>query len=301
MNIKKVLSVLCVSASLLISSAAVYAEDIKIETSVPQPDEICGYINLHPSTESDVYIKIYKNTPDTERDNYVVYDTVIKADTVHAADNYVFELEYNNLNFEKGTYEGNYEIEVGVDKLLSPEAEEIVYTTLNLVVEDENFCGSETFCNININVTDEFLEQPVCNESGDKYNKTYDLTFSTMSIIIGDANKDGKINVRDCAFIASKLAQGKSEELTAESDVNLDSKINVRDAAALALSLAGGGSKPEPTNPTSPTDPAITTEPVDSTEESTESTDTTDIPDSTEVTDATEATDPTEPPITSTP
>ncbi|MGN0614110.1 MAG: leucine-rich repeat protein [Porcipelethomonas sp.] len=57
----------------------------------------------------------------------------------------------------------------------------------------------------------------------------------------GDANEDGKVNVRDAAFIAHKLAQGKSDELPECADYNGDEIINVRDAAAIAKFLASGG------------------------------------------------------------
>lgn len=65
------------------------------------------------------------------------------------------------------------------------------------------------------------------------------VTVNEKLYILGDANSDGKLNVRDCAFIASKLAQGKAKELPKQSDYNLDDKINVRDAAAIAKKLAG--------------------------------------------------------------
>ena len=58
--------------------------------------------------------------------------------------------------------------------------------------------------------------------------------------VIGDANGDGKVNVRDAAFIAAKLAQGKSNELPANADFNGDGKVNVRDAASIAKFLATG-------------------------------------------------------------
>jgi len=56
----------------------------------------------------------------------------------------------------------------------------------------------------------------------------------------GDANLDGKVNVRDCAFIATKLAEAKGDTLPSNADYNEDGKINVRDAAALASDLAKG-------------------------------------------------------------
>ncbi len=254
MKFKKTAIALCAAASIMTTSISAFAEDIYMGTDVYQPDEICGYINLHATTDSDVYIKICKITPETEKEDYVIYDTKIDADTVYVTNRYIYELEYNNLDIDKGIYESSYEIMVGVDRLASPDMEEIVYSNIKLVVEDINYCGAETNCDIYVYVTDEALDEPLCVESGDKYNKIYELTFSNISIVHGDANNDGKINVRDCAFIASKLAQGKATELTLAADINSDGKVNVRDAAALASSLAGGN-KSETTEPTAPTEP----------------------------------------------
>ena len=57
----------------------------------------------------------------------------------------------------------------------------------------------------------------------------------------GDANLDGKVNVRDAAFIARLLSQGKYDELCECADFNGDGKVNVRDSAAIAKFLAAGG------------------------------------------------------------
>ncbi|MGN0613226.1 MAG: lectin-like protein, partial [Porcipelethomonas sp.] len=69
----------------------------------------------------------------------------------------------------------------------------------------------------------------------------WDDLESLKDYILGDANIDGKVNVRDAAFIAQKLAQGKANELTIAADFNEDGTINVRDAAAIAKFLATGG------------------------------------------------------------
>ena len=58
--------------------------------------------------------------------------------------------------------------------------------------------------------------------------------------VIGDANFDGKITVRDCAYIASCLARNKADVLPDSADFNEDGKVNVRDAAAIAKFLAEG-------------------------------------------------------------
>ena len=56
--------------------------------------------------------------------------------------------------------------------------------------------------------------------------------------IDGDSNSDNRLNVRDCSFIAQKLAQKKTEELPEYSDYNLDGKADVRDAAGVARFLS---------------------------------------------------------------
>ncbi len=75
------------------------------------------------------------------------------------------------------------------------------------------------------------------------YAKTYNRFFEVLeggstSAISGDANGDGKLNVRDCAFIAAALAEGKGDTLPIAADYNEDGKKNVRDAAAIASFLA---------------------------------------------------------------
>lgn len=286
MKIKNIISTLCVSAAVLISSVSVYAKDVEMDADAYQPDEICGYINLKPSTDADVYLKVYRHTPETVEEGYLVYDTVIAADTVHISNNYVYGLEYNDYNIDKGTYDGYYDIFVGVHRHVdSNEEEDIAYNKLILTVEDINFTGYETFCNINVTVVEEELEEPLCVASGEKPNKTYDMTFSYVEIVEpeyvqGDANNDGKLNVRDAAFIASNLAQGKAEELPVHSDINADEKVNVRDAAFIASYLAGSATLPDTSDPTEPS--SEVTEPTE------------EITDTTETTDVTEATDPTE-------
>ncbi len=59
-----------------------------------------------------------------------------------------------------------------------------------------------------------------------------------IQAVTGDANNDGQLNVRDCAFIASMLAQGIVNKLPMTADYNNDGVVNVRDAAAMAKFLA---------------------------------------------------------------
>ena len=56
--------------------------------------------------------------------------------------------------------------------------------------------------------------------------------------INGDSNGDGVLNVRDAAYIARMLANGKGKDIPIIADFNGDNKVDVRDAAAIARYLA---------------------------------------------------------------
>lgn len=60
---------------------------------------------------------------------------------------------------------------------------------------------------------------------------------NTIPTILGDANGDGVLNVRDAAYIAKFSAQGRTAELPMNADFNSDGKVNIRDAAAIAKHL----------------------------------------------------------------
>lgn len=68
-------------------------------------------------------------------------------------------------------------------------------------------------------------------------NMNYEIA---NSLIKGDANGDGKFNVRDAAFVASNIAKGIKLEVSVATDYNGDGVVNVRDAAAMARALATG-------------------------------------------------------------
>lgn len=60
----------------------------------------------------------------------------------------------------------------------------------------------------------------------------------TSETTIGDVNGDGKLDVRDAAYIARMLAGGQGDEIPLTADFNGDGQVNVRDAAAIARFLA---------------------------------------------------------------
>lgn len=61
--------------------------------------------------------------------------------------------------------------------------------------------------------------------------------FKASGSVKGDANKDGKVDVRDAATIAHSLSKG--DKLPKSADYNGDGKSDVRDAAAIAQALSG--------------------------------------------------------------
>ena len=67
----------------------------------------------------------------------------------------------------------------------------------------------------------------------------FSIPFTASAAVNGDANSDGKLNVKDCAFIAHALAY--NEELPESADYNLDGKRNIIDAVAIASSLSTKG------------------------------------------------------------
>lgn len=65
-------------------------------------------------------------------------------------------------------------------------------------------------------------------------------TTEVVAGVIGDANGDGVVNVRDAAAIASALAKKDLSTLKPTADYNQDGETNVRDAAKIASDLANG-------------------------------------------------------------
>lgn len=63
-------------------------------------------------------------------------------------------------------------------------------------------------------------------------------SLSEETHILGDANNDGNVNVRDVAYIAKYLSHRNVSIIFDQADYDRDGKITVRDAAALAKDLA---------------------------------------------------------------
>ncbi len=72
----------------------------------------------------------------------------------------------------------------------------------------------------------------------EKYNYKFESLGEKPEKIIGDANDDGKLNIRDAAFIAILCAKGQYDDIPEWADYNGDGKRNIRDAAAIAIYCA---------------------------------------------------------------
>lgn len=146
----------------------------------------------------------------------------------------------------------------GCSKLLSVELSEKV---ANIGEEAFNGCNSLkniTIANKDCEIFDKdstiggTADTKITAPKGSKaenYAKIYNRLFNELTSVTpptptyprGDANKDGKTNVRDAAHIARYAAEGKLKDLDiAVADYNNDGSITIRDAAALARDIANG-------------------------------------------------------------
>ncbi len=83
----------------------------------------------------------------------------------------------------------------------------------------------------------EFLNQMKLVFNISNYNPNADIGVND-TYIIGDANSDYNVDVRDCSYIARMLSSNRLGMLRDVCDYNKDGNKNVRDAAAIARILA---------------------------------------------------------------
>ena len=250
MKIKSKIIASITTAMLLSCSMSAFAEVHTPDPAVKFIDEVCGYVNITPSYDTDVYVKIIKHTPESGEEGYIVYDSVIKAAELHIGDTASFPLEYNNYSPDSEKYDGSYDVMIGVHKTKgSDDPDDIAYVSFDLLVCDINYCGFETFCNIEVALTKDELETPVAEAVGESTNMSYKMTFQQsdpkpteppkQEAVLGDANGDGGLSVVDAVYIAKALSQKKADTLPDAADFNQDGRKNVMDAVAIASTLAG--------------------------------------------------------------
>ena len=245
MNIK-IKSFLCCAAfsvSLAMGTVSAGAEEIKVESGYKMYDNICGKVSIIPNPESDTYVQIYKITQETPDSGDLVYDHVIKADSVKEDDSYVYMIECNTFNDETAEYESLYMLRIGVPKYKN--SSELMYYSQSLYVDNTDYFSVPTELSdvyiYNINLTQDSLSTPsreIASISSDNRVKTYNLTFMSRDFVAGDANQDGELNIRDAAYIAKMLAAQQGDQIPASGDYNGDGKVDIRDAAAIAKFLS---------------------------------------------------------------
>ena len=84
----------------------------------------------------------------------------------------------------------------------------------------------------------EITETTITTETTSTTTLTEEVEEDKPEVLLGDVNSDNEVNVRDCAYIARKLAEKKAYELLPETaDFNRDNAVNIRDAASIANKL----------------------------------------------------------------
>ena len=224
-----ILSVVCLSA--VCSTFAVNAKTAELNENITLHGNMCGTVTVTSEIDRDVHIKIDCETPDAPAYHY--YDCVIPADEQDKVLD--FKLEGDN--------EAVYKITVGVPKykgsdyLQNLSEQFYVYDTEEITAEE--ISGYQY--SYNVLAGEELKIEKVIDNVKDEnnvINNKYDMFFTISDALVGDANLDGKVDVRDCAYIARMLAAGQGNELPDNVDFNDDGEKNVRDAAAIARYLA---------------------------------------------------------------
>ncbi len=100
-------------------------------------------------------------------------------------------------------------------------------------------------CNVVVEANDNMVITTADISSDTTTTTTVNSQQGTDSVVLGDANEDGQLNVRDCAMIANRLATGNGNSLPDSADYNQDGKVNIRDAAAISSFLANGAENDE--------------------------------------------------------
>jgi hypothetical protein len=89
------------------------------------------------------------------------------------------------------------------------------------------------------------VASPVYSSDINGYWDIYHNTFSTTSFTLGDATRDGIINLADAIYILNYLFKdGPAPDPLATADVNCDQTVNMADALCLLIYLFRDGDPP---------------------------------------------------------
>lgn len=125
-------------------------------------------------------------------------------------------------------------------KLLKDYAEKenrFIINGVSLASDDE---GYDVIVNIYFNKHEkhETIIRDYMKENNIDDSRVSILVYDFCYPLLGDVNQDDRLTVRDAAYIAKMIAQGKADELPEQADYNNDDIVNVRDTAAMARELA---------------------------------------------------------------
>ena len=150
---------------------------------------------------------------------------------------------YDYYEYDPSVEKMNNEVEMGI------ELDKVSAMIQNFITKNnlsaDTYIDSDTPEEVTVNVYDwqkeketvepikEFMAKNNIDESCVVF-----MVFEGQEPLLGDANGDGTLNIRDCAEIAKFAAQGKTDSLPDTADYNNDGKKNVRDGAAISKELA---------------------------------------------------------------
>lgn len=108
---------------------------------------------------------------------------------------------------------------------------------VSLASDDE---GCDVIVNIYYNKHEkhEAIIRDYMKENNIDDSRVFILVYDICYPMLGDVNQDDRLTVRDAAYIAKMIAQGKADELPEQADYNNDDIVNVRDTAAMARALS---------------------------------------------------------------
>lgn len=204
-----------------------------VQPNFPMHENQCGTVVVKADIDRDVFVTIVKNSPDGK---YAYYDHVISADISDRECKFALE----------GSEDVDYTVTIGVPKFKGSADNQVfsenivVFDTEEItdqIVSEYKFTyliGKNDVEEITVSKTKENVKN-----SDNVIESNTEILFSSPDFQRGDANNDGKISIKDAAFIAKMIAQRKKDKLLIEyCDYNNDGSVNIRDAMEIAKFLA---------------------------------------------------------------
>ena len=220
-SMKNVKTICAVTAMIFTATSSLICSAETIEPRYPMHGNRCGEVRISNETGRNAHIKITQNGVDG---SFVYYDEEISDGS--------FELVL------EGNDQVDYTVTIGAPKYIG--SKKYKEFSESFTVHDTDEMDSDVLYvhsySVQKNDTDEVSASNEKIETDSTIETDTLILFPISDKLLGDANNDGNVNVRDCAFIANAIAQKKS--LPDNADHSEDGNVNVRDAASLARLLA---------------------------------------------------------------